>query len=1094
MLNIKKIIISALAFLGLAASAAQAADNTPLWMRYSAISPDGKTIAFTYQGNIFTVPAEGGRALQITTNQSYDTQPVWSPDGSKIAFASYRLGGADIFVVSKDGGAPVRVTTNSANEFPIVFKDNNTILYSAYILPDPESMQFPSSTFSQVYQVDIEGGRPAMFSSLPLESITFAPDGKTILYHDKKGYEDPWRKHHTSSIARDIWSCQLNGNNVKDGAFTKITEFTGEDRNPVYAADGKSFYYLSEQDGTFNIYNRDIATGAEKQITKFTKDPVRFLSIAKNGTLCFGQDGEIYTATPEGKVSKVKIEIVTDWQNRDVIKRNISGSGSDMAVSKDGKQLAFIYHGDVYVTSTEYNTTKRITNTSVQERDLDFSPDGRSIIYSSERDGLWQVYMTTIVNKDEKFFPYATELKEERVTKSDVASFQPLYSPDGKEIAFLENRTAIRIINLDSKKVRTAMEGKYQYSYSDGDQWYQWSPDSKWILSNSITVGGWNNQDVVLVDASGNGVMHNLTQSGYSDGHAKWVLDGKAMIWSSDRAGYRSHGSWGAEDDIYIMFFDLEAYEKFRMNKEELELYEAEQKRIKEEEKKAQEAKEEKDSKKKDKKDKKEDKKKEEVKALEFDLENAEYRVARLTVNSSRMGDAVLSKEGDKLFYLASFESGMDLWVHDLKKGETKILVKGAGYSPLILSEDGKSIYMSRYGRFAKIDVNSGKATNINAEGVFEYRPAEEREYMFEHAWRQVLDKFYEPDIHGIDWEYYKESYAKFLPYIDNNYDFAEMLGEMLGELNGSHTGARYYGSSSSFPTASLGVFYDEDYKGDGLKIKEIIKRSPLTLIKSKIKEGCIIEKIDGEKIKAGEDYFPLLEGKVGKKIRLAIYDPQTKERYDVVIKGISTGSLNSLLYNRWVERNREMVEEISGGRIGYVHIEGMDSPSFRTLYSELLGRHRHKEAVVVDTRHNGGGWLHDDVVTLLSGKEYQQFAPRGQYVGSDPFNKWLKPSCMLICEDNYSNAHGTPWVYQQLGIGNLVGAPVPGTMTAVWWETQLDPTIVFGIPQVGCRDMNGNYLENVQLNPDILIYNRPEDVLNGIDDQLTGATKSLMK
>ena len=147
-----------------------------------------------------------------------------------------------------------------------------------------------------------------------------------------------------------------------------------------------------------------------------------------------------------------------------------------------------------------------------------------------------------------------------------------------------------------------------------------------------------------------------------------------------------------------------------------------------------------------------------------------------------------------------------------------------------------------------------------------------------------------------------------------------------------------------------------------------------------------------------------------------------------------------------------------------------------------------------MDTRHNGGGWLHDDVVTLLSGKEYQQFAPRGQYVGSDPFNKWLKPSCMLICEDNYSNAHGTPWVYQQLGIGNLVGAPVPGTMTAVWWETQLDPTIVFGIPQVGCRDMNGNYLENVQLNPDILIYNRPEDVLNGIDDQLTGATKSLMK
>ena len=172
-----------------------------------------------------------------------------------------------------------------------------------------------------------------------------------------------------------------------------------------------------------------------------------------------------------------------------------------------------------------------------------------------------------------------------------------------------------------------------------------------------------------------------------------------------------------------------------------------------------------------------------------------------------------------------------------------------------------------------------------------------------------------------------------------------------------------------------------------------------------------------------------------------------------------------------------------------------MDSPSFRVLYSELLGRLRQKDAVVVDTRHNGGGWLHDDVVTLLSGKEYQQFRPRGQYIGSDPFNKWLKPSCMLVCEDNYSNAHGTPWVYKHLGVGKLVGAPVPGTMTAVWWENQIDPTIVFGIPQVGCWDIeNEEYMENVELQPDILIYNDPADVINGFDAQLKAATESLMK
>ena len=808
--------------------------------------------------------------------------------------------------------------------------------------------------------------------------------------------------------------------------------------------------------------------------------------MAGDGTLCFGYDGEIYTMKEGSDPVKVDIEVIADKQDRDLIKSPVYYA-QDIAVSKDGKQVAFIYRGDVYVTMTDYKTTKRITNTAEQERDLDFSPDGRSLVYSSERDGLWQVYRASIVNEDEKLFPYSTEVKEERITDSENPCFQPLYSPDGKEVAFLESRTAIRVINLDSREVRTVMDGKYEYSYSDGDQWYQWSPDGKWILSNCIFVGGWNNKDIALVNASGNGEMFNLTQSGYTDANPKWVLDGKAMIWFSDRAGYRSHGSWGAEMDVYIMFFDLEAYDKFRMNEEELALYEEEHK---DNEEAASEDNADKKTKK-DKKSKKGEEDEDKTETLVLDLDNAEYRIMRLTVNSSNLGDAVLSKDGDKLYYLASFEGGMDLWVHDLKENTTSILSKGVGYGSLILSDDGSSIFMNT-GTIKRIDVNSGQITPVEMEGIFEYKPYAERAYMFDHVWRQVKEKFYDPEIHGIDWEGYKDTYRKYLPYITNNFDFAELLSEMLGELNASHTGARYYGGGASYPTAHLGVFLDDTYAGDGLKIKEIIKRSPLTLVPSDVKEGCIIEKIDGEPVLAGQDYFPLLEGKGGKKVRLSIYDPGTSKRFDVEIKALSSES--DILYQRWVERNRDIVDSISGGKIGYVHIEGMDSPSFRKLYSELLGRFRHCDAVVVDTRHNGGGWLHDDVVTLLSGEEYQQFKPRGQYIGSDPFNKWLKPSCMLVCEDNYSNAHGTPWVYQHLKVGKLVGAPVPGTMTAVWWESQIDPSIIFGIPQVGCWDISkGEYMENVELEPDILIYNDPADVMNGFDAQLKAAAESLM-
>ena len=1059
----KKLLLSAFA---LCFAGTIAAQEAPLWMRYCALSPDGTTIAFTYKGDIYTVPSTGGRATQITTNPAFDTTPVWSPDGKQIAFASDRMGSLDVFVVAKEGGVPQRLTTHSGSEKPVAYKDDKHILFTANIAPSAEDAGFPSGQFQQIYEVAVTGGRPTMFSSMPMECISINKEG-VMLYQDKKGYEDYWRKHQVSPIARDIWSYTPG----KTPVYQKQTTFGGEDREPVWAPDGKSFYYLSEEKGSFNIFQRTPGTNTSKQITFHTKHPVRFLSMASEGKLCYGYNGEIYTLVPGGQPQKVNITILSDKIDKDIIRQIRSYGATDIAVSPKGKEVAFIMRGDVYVTSIDYKTTKQITNTPDQERDISFAPDGRTLVYSSERNGLWQLYTSTIVRKEEKQFTYATELKEERLTKSNIASFQPQYSPDGKEIAFLENRTAIRVINLKSKAVRTVMDAKYQYSYADGDQWFQWSPDSKWILSDFIGIGGWNNKDVVLLKADGKGEMVNLTESGYSDTNAKWVLGGKAMIWNSDRSGYRSHGSWGSESDTYIMFFDVDAYNRFTMSKEDLALLEEAEKTEKEE-----------------------DKKKEEVKPLTFDLENRFDRIVRLTVNSSRLSDAVLTPKGDVLYYLAAFEGDYDLWEHKLKENTTKILLKGVGGGALIPDKEGKNIFMCTRSQLKKIEIAGSKVTPIEFEAFFDYRPYGERAYIFDHVYQQVNDKFYVADLQGTDWKGYKEAYQRFLPHINNNYDFAEMLSELLGELNASHTGARYAGGGSALSTATLGVFYDESYSGTGLKIKEILDQSPFTQKKTDVKAGCIIEKVDGKTIEANADYFPLFEGKVGRKVILTVYDPATKKRFEETVKAISYGAQSELLYKRWVKRCAQKVEELSGGRIAYVHIKGMDSPSFRKMYSELLGRYRNKEAVIVDTRHNGGGWLHDDVVTLLSGKEYQRFVPRGQYIGSDPFNKWLKPSCMLACEDNYSNAHGTPYVYKTLGIGKLIGTPVAGTMTAVWWERQIDPSIVFGIPQVGCMDMQGKYLENQTLQPDILVYNEPGASLKGEDAQLKAAVDHLLK
>lgn len=1055
---------------------AQAQDN-PLWMRHSAISPDGRTIAFAYRGDIFTVPKEGGTAKQITSNAAFDSYPTWSPDNKHIAFASSREGSIDIWVVDANGGIPQRLTTNSGNEYPLRWLDNSTVIFKAAVMPTAKSIMFASGTFPQVYTVSISGGRPQLYSEIPMDAIDVNSNGD-ILFIDRKGYEDEWRKHHRSPITRDVW--MKSGNK-----FSKLTTFDGEDRDPVWANDNKTFYYLSEQDGTLNVYHRSL-DGKEKQITHYKGNPVRFLSASHDGTLCYGYDGEIYTMCENEQPKKLNVKILADNEGKDLIRQIQYSGASGIKLSPNGKEIGFILHGDVYVTSIDYRTTKQITNTPEQERNIDFAPDGRTITYDSERGGLWQIYTATIKNKDEKQFAYATDIEERRITDSDQTSQSPKYSPNGKEIAFWENRGTLRVIDMGSRKVRTVMDGKYVYSYSDGDIDFAWSPDNKWLLSTYIGNGGWNNTDIALVNASGNGEIHNLTQSGYSDGNAKWVLGGKAMLFSSDRAGYRSHGSWGAESDAYLMFFDLEAYERFRMSKEERML-----------------AKENMTNSEKKKEDKKEENEKKEadkpkpikINELKFDLENCRNRIVRLTANSSFLGDAILDKNGENVYYKASFEGGADLWRHNLIDNRTDVLIKNVGGGDMYFDKAYRYIYVASGGNIKKIDPSSRSIKNIDFEATFNYRPYSERAYMFDHVWQQVKDKFYATDLHGVDWESYRKTYERFLPYINNNYDFQEMLSEMLGELNASHTGARYGGGRASMQTAYLGLFFDDTYTGDGLKVQEVIKKGPFDIKQTEVKAGCVIEKIDGNEIKAGQDYYPLLDGKISKPIRLTVRSAKGGRTFDVTVKGISLGDVNNLLYKRWVERNQQLVDSLSGGRLAYVHVRAMNSESYRTVYCELLSdKNRNRDAVIVDERHNGGGWLHDDLCTLLNGKQYQKFMPRGNYIGRDPYNKWVKPSCVLICEDDYSNGHGFPWVYKTLGIGKLIGTPVAGTMTAVWWETMIDRSMVFGIPQVGCMGMDGKYGENNQLNPDVLVYNTPEDYLTGNDRQLKKAVEEMLK
>lgn len=984
--------------------------------------------------------------------------------------------------MSANGGAPTRLTYHSASDFPSDFTpDGSEVLFSSSRLDNHQNMQFPKGSMSELYQVPVTGGRPQQMFSLPALGAKYSDDGKSILFTDHKGTENSWRKHHTSSVTRDIWRYTLKG-----GTFEMLSTFEGENRDPVYGADEKDVFYLSEKDGTLNVYSFSLANpDNHQQLTTFTQHPVRHLSISNDGVLSFSFDGEIYTKKPGQPAAKVSISINADSRDRLVENVPIKSGATEMALSPSGKEVAFIFRGEVFTTSIEGGTTKRVTNTAEQERSVSFSPDGKALLYASERNGSWNLYQSKITREEETYFFQSTVLKEEPILVSDKETFQPSYSPDGKEVAFLEERTELRVINLATKAVRTILPADKNYSYADGDQYYQWSPDSKWFLVNYLPPRQWIDE-VGLVSAAGGEEVKNLTMSGYNDAAPKWTRDGKMMLWFTDRDGMKNHASWGTQDDVYAMCFTEEAWDLLRLTEEEYKLLKDDDDDEEEDEK---------EEEKKEKKEKREKDKK--IKPLTFDWEGMNDRKKRLTIHASHLGDALLSKDGDKLFYLARFEKGYDLWETNIRTRETKILAKlsASRVGGLEMDKKGKNLFLLSAGKIMKISVNGGKQEAIGIDGEMRLNKSAERAYMFDHMWRQVVKKFYRPDLHGVDWDFYKKTYARFLPHINNNHDFAEMMSELLGELNASHTGCYFRsGEPTGDRTASLGLYYDLAYDGNGLKVAEVMKGSPIQQKGSKVKAGTIIEKIDGKEIVAGENYYELLNRKAGEYTLISLYDPKTKERWDERIKPISQRAAYNLRYKRWVERCRELVEEASDGRVGYVHVRGMNDGSFRTVYEDVLGRNAQKEALIVDTRFNGGGWLHDDLATFLDGKEYMRFQPRGQDLGPEPQFKWTKPSIVVMGEANYSDAHMFPYTYRALGVGKLLGMPVPGTGTAVWWENQQDPSLVFGIPQVGSVPKEGGFLENTQLEPDIEVRNEPAELLKGRDQQLERAVQELLK
>jgi len=1065
----------------LASVAHASAQDTAGWLRYPAISPDGKTIAFTYRGDLYRVPAAGGTATQLTQHPAQDFMPVWSHDGTRIAFASDRHGNFDLYVMPASGGEAQRLTYHSAAEYPYSFtNDDKSIVFGAARMDAASNRQYPAGSMPELWSVPAAGGRPVQILTTPADDARYSHDGRFLIYTDNKGRENVWRKHHVSSVARDIWVYD-----IRSATHRQVTTFAGEDRQPVLADGDKAFYYLSEESGTFNVHKMPLEGGKSQQLTSFKGVPVRFLSIADNGTLGFGHDGQLFTMKPGAQAQRVAVSISADAKTNGETLLQVTGGAREMAVAPSGKEVAFTFRGDVFVASVEGGVTKRITSTPSVETGVRYAPDGKALVYASERDGTWGIFEARRTRDAEPHFYASTVVRESPLVVNAHQNYQPLFSPDGKELAFIEDRNTLRVLNLATRQVRTLLDDQSIFSNTPNHH-FAWSPDGKWMLFD-LSVPGIAPGEVGLIATDGKGSVINLTQSGFNDGDAKWILGGKAMLWLSNRDGLKAVAqSGGAQQDAYAMFFTKDAWDRYRLSKEEYAL-------VKEMEDKAQKPKPDTTKSKADSAKARADSAAK-IEPVKFDFDGIETRKARLTIHSSSLGDALVSKDGETLFYLARFEKGMNLWSTNLRTRETKqVLALDANGGSMTWDADQKSIFLLADGAMAKIDPATAKREAVKLGGEMLVDTDAERAAMFDHVWRKVRDTFYTRGYHGVDWAAMRPLYAKYLPHIGTPFEFAEILAEMLGELNISHSGATF---SSSGPTddatGSLGVVLDQTYAGAGVKIAEVIKDGPLDKAGMNVKPGMIIESIDGQPITPSSDLAQFLNRKAGKNVLLALADGAAKT--ELVAKPVAPAEENRLLYARWVRRNAAEVDRLSNGQLGYVHIPGMNDGAMRTTVEDVMGRYATRKGVVVDTRFNGGGDLVADLAMFLSGRKFFDYTTDTRSSGYEPNFRWSKPSVSLANEANYSDGHCYAYVYKDQKLGPLVGMPVPGTCTFAGWES-LEGGIRWGVPGVGVKDANtGRYLENSQTEPDIKVMNEYSVVSRGRDQQLEAAVAALLK
>ena len=1025
-----------------------------VYPRHPALSPDGSLLAFDWRGDIWTVSSAGGRAMRLTAHDAHDGFPSFSPDGSRLAFMSRRHGNWDIFVMDLADLAPRRITHHSG--------DDQISCWS----PDGSTLYFDSSRRSrrtQLYAVDAGGGRPRRVIGDDAYNAEISPDGKWIAY--QRGFTNWWRKHYRGWASRDVWVRALGG-----GESYHVISWAGDDNTPHWSADGESIIYQSERhDGVPNLWRQDLIF-EEDQVAAFSKavqlselgeDGIQYLDVSRDGAwTAFEWKGFIYTLpVGGGEPSKVDIHVPGDLKANTLTRRRITSGATEYAFSPGEEQVAFVAEGEIYCASIddegELEDPVRLTETDAREKDLAWL-DESTLLFTSDQLGGDDIFKILSTNPEEPLL--GKSRKREATCLADHVeterAAQP--SPDASMILYKRDIGHLWIMNADGSGAKAIVtDGRILHS--------DWSPDGKYVAYSRTTLG--SAEDIFIYDLE-NGTAVNVSTHPHDDFHPLWTADGTRLSWASrdnDNGDYQIKYLWLTREEADKSEKEREREENLNSD---LDLNEEEEEEN------------------------------EPGVEVKIDWEGIPDRVVTVTTVRGYYWDFDQSPDGKHYALEAQTLGNTDLWAIDWDGDHLRRLTQG-GVNPsrILWAEDNKTLRYISGGQMREVANKDGaSAAKLGFSATLTMDARARRLQKLGEAWRRLDDGFYDENFHGVDWPAMREKYTPLAEAAVMTEDFNDVVKEMIGELNASHLniwGGPRPGEGSD-RSAHLGFEPDDNYEGPGLRIAWILPRGPLDREGKRFAAGDIILEIDGEEIVDGENFWPLLKHKSGDEVDLLVLSGDVER--EVTLEPISSWRERGLRYEGWMNENRRRVDELSGGRIAYLHMSAMGGGNWEQFIVDIFSKTEGAEGLILDVRYNNGGSIHDQVLTFLSRRAYNYSISRGDTKPTyDSQRRWDGPIVLLINERSYSDGEIFPSGFKELGLGTIVGMPTFGAVIGTSNVSLIDGS-GFRIPGSGWYRMDGSNLENGPVHPDLYVPDVPEENLAGRDSQLEAGVTECLK